>query len=86
MSDLKARPAHFPADLLCVLSLPALAIVTLIIGPQRSWLVLVVLGFLQTVAGSLLLRSSRASISGWFALLLGVAALAAGMYFARIAW
>jgi hypothetical protein len=78
VSDLKTRPAHFPADLLAVLLLPAFAIITLVVGPQRLWLVLLLIGLLQIGAGAFLLRDSRASISGWFALLLGAAALAAG--------
>ena len=86
VSDLKTRPAHFPADLVALLSLPAFAIITLVVGPQRLWLVLLVISFLQMGAGWLLLRDSRASVSGWFALLLGIAALAAGTYFALIPW
>jgi hypothetical protein len=86
VSDLKARPAHFPADLLTLLWLPAFAIITLVVGAHRLWLVLLLIGFLEAAAGLVLVRSSLTSISGWFALLLGVAALAAGTYFALIPW
>jgi hypothetical protein len=86
VSDLKARPAHFPADLLTLLSLPAFVIITVFVGPQRGWLVLLLIGLFQTAAGSFLLRGSRSSVSGWFAIVLGIAAIAAGTYFALIPW
>lgn len=84
MSDPKARRAHFPADLLTLLVLPAFVVVSLLAGPQRSWLVLLVIGLLQTLAGWFLLRDNRPSISGWFVAAFGIAALASGTYFALI--
>ena len=84
VSDLKARPAHFPADLLTLLVLPAVVAVSLLVGLQRSWLVLLLIGLLQTLAGWFLLRDRRSSVSGWFAVALGIAALASGTYFALI--
>jgi hypothetical protein len=84
VSDLKTRPAHFPADLIVFLSLPAFAIIVLVVGPQRLWLVLLLITVLEMGAGAFLLRDSQASIAGWFALLLGVAVLATGTYFALI--
>lgn len=86
VSDLKARPAHFPADLLTLLLFPAVVVVSLLVGPQRSWLVLLLIGLLQTLAGGFLLRDSRSSVSGWFAVAFGIAALAFGTYFALISW
>ena len=86
MSDLRARRTQFPVDLLTMLLLPAVTIIALVVGPGRLWLVMLLLGFFEIAAGSLLLRSSRASISGWFALLLGLGALAAGTYFALTPW
>jgi hypothetical protein len=84
VSDSKARPAHVPTDLLTLLVLPALVALSLIVGPQRSWLVLLFIGLLQTFAGGFLLCDSRSPFSGWFAVALGVAALATGTYFALI--
>ena len=86
VSDLKARPAYFPADLLTLLVLPAVVVVSLLVGPERTWLVLLLIGLLQTLAGWLLLRDTRSSVSGWFAVAIGIAALASGTYFALISW
>ena len=86
MSDLKAHPARLPADLLTLLVLPAFVVVSLLVGPQRTWLILLLIGLLQTLAGWFLLRDSRSSVSGWFVIAIAIAALASGTYFALISW
>ena len=76
------RSAGFPADLLALLMLPAFAILAILFGAQRTWLLLVLIGVAEIPAGLFLLRGRRSSVSGWFALALGLIALAAGIRFA----
>jgi hypothetical protein len=76
------RSARFPADLLTILMLPALAIFGLLFGPQRGWIILLLIGGFELPAGLLVIRRSRSSVSGWFALAVGVISLAAGIRFA----
>ena len=76
------RSAGFPADLLTILMLPALAIFAVVFGPHRGWIVLVLIGAFELPAGLLVIRRSRSSVGGWFALAVGVIALAAGIRFA----
>jgi hypothetical protein len=76
------RLAGFPADLLALLMLPAFAIFALLFGPQCTWLILLLIGLAEIPAGLFVLRTSRSSVSGWFAIAVGVIALAAGIRFA----
>jgi hypothetical protein len=80
------RSAGFPADLLALLMLPAFAIFALVFGPQRTWLVLLLIGVAEIPAGLFVLRTSRSSVSGWFAIAVGIVALAAGIRFALTPW
>ena len=80
------RSAGFPADLLTLLTLPALAIFALVFGPQRIWVILLLIGLFELAAGFFALRSSRFSVSAWFAVAVGVVALAAGIRFAFAPW
>jgi len=80
------RSPGFPTDLLTVLMLPALVIFGLLFGPQRGWLVLLVIGLAEITAGFFVLRRSRSSVSGWVALVVGIVALAAGIRFALTPW
>jgi hypothetical protein len=76
------RSASFPVDLLVLLMLPAYAIFAVVFGPQRTWIVLLLIGFAEIPAGLFVLRGRRSSASGWFALAVGLIALAAGIRFA----
>ena len=82
----KERRAHFPPDLFALLLLPAFAVLSLVIGPQRFWIVLLLIGCFALVAGLLLFRSSRVRLFAWVYLLFGIAAFGAGIYYAFIAW
>ena len=79
------RPSRFPADLATILMLPALAIFALVFGPQRGWIVLVLIGLFELLAGFAVLRT-RSSALGWLAVAFGVVALAAGIRFAFTLW
>jgi uncharacterized membrane protein HdeD (DUF308 family) len=80
------RSSGFPADLLTILMLPALAIFALVFGPQRGWIVLLLIGLFELLAGFVLLRRTRSSASGWLAVVVGILALAAGIRFAFTPW
>jgi uncharacterized membrane protein HdeD (DUF308 family) len=84
VSDVKTETerTRFPADVAAILVLPALAIFALVFGPQRGWLVLLFIGAIEFAAGLFALRRSRSSLSGWFAVVIGIVALAAGIRFA----
>jgi len=73
------RSARFPGDLLILLMLPAYAIFASVVGPQRSWIFLLLVGGVQVAAGLFVLRSSRSSVSAWSALAVGILAVAAAI-------
>src|SRR6266404_2744365 len=59
------RLAGFPADVLVALILPAFAIFAAVFGPQRTWMLLVVAGFVQLSAGLSVLRRRSSSVVAW---------------------
>ena len=84
MSERATKSPGFPADLFAVLVLPAIIIAMFVVGPQRTWIVLVFLGAFEIAAAALVLRAHRSSFSGWLYLAVGIVAVAAGIYFAFI--
>jgi hypothetical protein len=88
VSDVPEKTAgwHFPADLFALFSLPALLMLNVILGAERTWLLMLLIGASQLVCGFLLLRHRRSSISGWFSTMIGVAACLAAIYFGLTPW
>jgi hypothetical protein len=82
VSDPNKRSAHLPADLITLLVLPAFMVLTLLVGPQRLWMVLLLIGLLEIAMALSLLRGRRFSPSGWLTLVIGVGAASAGGFFA----
>ena len=82
MSDPNKGSAHLPADLVTLLMLPAFIVLTLVVGSQRLWVVLLLIGLLEIAAALSLLHARRFSPPAWFALVIGVGAVAAGGFFA----
>ena len=66
------------------LILPAMAIFALAFGPQRMWILFVVCGFVQLSAALWILRRSGSSVAAWFAVAVGVMAVALGIRFAFV--
>ena len=84
VNDPKEHRVHFPPDLLLLLGLPVFAILTMLVGPQHLWILLLLIGLGELCAGSLLLRASRSSLYGWLSVFVGAGAFAAGTYFALV--
>jgi hypothetical protein len=80
------RSAGFPADLLVLLMLPTYAIFAVAFGPQRTWLLLLLLGLLQLSVAISVLRRRRSSVAGWLALAIGIMAFSAGVRIALSPW
>jgi len=80
--ETKTERSHFPADVLAILMLPAFAIFALFFGPQRGWIILLLIGVFELAVAFLALRRSKSSLSGWLAVVIGIIALAAGIRFA----
>ena len=80
------KSSGFPADVLVVLMLPALAIFALVFGPQRGWIVFLLIGSFELWLGFVALRRRVSSVSAWLAIAIGVVALAAGIRFAFAPW
>jgi len=76
----------FPPDLFALLMLPAYAIFAVVFGPQRTWLLLLLLGLVQVAAAVSVLRRSRSSLTGWVALAIGIMLSVAGIHFALTTW
>jgi hypothetical protein len=73
------RSAGFPVDVLVALILPAFAIFAAVFGPQRTWMLLVVAGFVQLSAGLSVLSRRSSSVIAWVALAVGIVVVAAGI-------
>jgi uncharacterized membrane protein HdeD (DUF308 family) len=84
VNDVKTQTerSHFPADVLAILVLPAFAIFALFFGPQRGWIILLLIGMFELAVGVLGLRRSKSSLAVWLAIMIGIIALAAGIRFA----
>jgi hypothetical protein len=81
----RSKSTRFPAELFTLLMLPAYAIFAVLFGPQRSWLVLLLVGLGQLAVAVSVLRRSK-SLTGWVALAIGIMFSAAGIYFGVISW
>ncbi len=71
--------AGFPADVLVALILPAFAIFAAVFGLQRTWMLLIVAGFVQLSAGFSVLRRRSSSVVAWVALAVGIVLVAASI-------
>jgi hypothetical protein len=71
---------------LVALMLPAYAIFAAVFGLQRTWILLVIAGFVQLSAAVSVLRCSRSSVTAWLALAVGIMVVAAGIRFAFTLW
>jgi hypothetical protein len=80
------RSLGFPADVLVALILPAMAIFALIFGPQRMWILFVVVGLVQLSAALSVLRRGSSSAVAWLALAVGIMVVAAGIRVASTLW
>ena len=65
------KSAGLPADILVAFILPALAIFALVFGPQRTSIVLLLVGLFEFAVAFPMLRRSKSSMSGWLAVVVG---------------
>ena len=80
------KSAGLPAGILVAFILPALAIFALVFGPQRTSIVLLLVGLFEFAVAFPTLRRSKSSMSGWLAVIVGHLTLAAGIRFAFAHW
>jgi len=59
--------------------LPAYGIFASVVGPQRIWIFLLLVGGVQVAAGLFVLRNSRCSVLAWLAIAVGILAVAAAI-------
>jgi hypothetical protein len=59
--------------------LPAYGIFASIVGPQRSWIFLLLVGGVQVAAGLFVVRSSRCSVLAWLTIVVGILAVTAAI-------
>ena len=82
----KSGRADCAQQLFVLLMLPAYAIFAVVFGPQRTWLLLIILGLGQLAAAVSVLRHSRSSLTEWVALASGIMLSGAGIRFALTPW
>jgi hypothetical protein len=73
-------------DVFVALILPGLAIFAVVFGPQRTWIILLLVGLLELAVAFPALRCSKSCVSGWLAVVAGILILALGVRFALTPW
>ena len=75
----RRRLAGFPGDLLVLLMLPAYGIFASVVGPQRIWIFLLLVGGVQVAAGLFVVRRSRFSVLAWLTIAVGILGVTAAI-------
>jgi hypothetical protein len=73
-STSKNFSGHMSPDLIAWLMFPAFILITIFVGPERAWIVLLLIALLEITTGIYLLRRKHFGLSAWLALLMGVIA------------